>query len=129
MRLQTKNKKKSLIIAAMAFIAAGFALFAILINGFGPTGRTQCTMEARAGLVISLLDESGLPIDDALITADEGTQIFDEFDGKYMGLYENTGPHTFKIEKSGYQTYTESIDLQKDVCHIITKKFEIQLKK
>ena len=88
-----------------------------------------CTQEARAGLVITLTDEAGQPVNGATITADGDSAAFDEMNGIYMGLYESSGKHPLTVKKEGYQKYTGEIFLTMTDCHVITEQKTIVLKK
>lgn len=88
-----------------------------------------CSLEARAGLIITLLDESGDKIIGAQIIDESTDTPFDEFNGVYMGLYEADGNQSFKIIADGYRPFSDSVSVTKTDCHVDTVKKEITLKK
>jgi len=87
-----------------------------------------CTMEARAGLVINLRDESGNPVEGATIITEQ-VPFFEEHKGVYGGLYEADGKYKFTVQKYGFFPYAGTIEIKKNNCHVIGQTLNIILKK
>ncbi|MBW1293971.1 hypothetical protein [Aquimarina litoralis] len=94
-----------------------------------------CTDELRPGLEITVLDS----LDNTVITsgimviAKDGdyTETLVNFEGTttFVGAFERTGTYSISIGSEVYENFssTESIMVDKDICHVITESREIIL--
>lgn len=104
--------------------------FATVLGKNLVTEPTFCTEQYVYGLTLNIYDQNGSPISDAQIGAqhypglpsdtafDEGNDL-PKVPGRYVGLGEGDGYYTITITKIGYATYTETIKLEQDECHVI----------
>lgn len=127
MKVKTQNKLNRPLIAGLLALIAVIGFFIFL--RYQKEEPIRCTLEARAGLVLKLIDETGAEINGAAIRADDETSSFDEFNGQYMGLYENPGTHVVTIEKPGFKPITITVNLKKNVCHVNSEQQTITLQK
>lgn len=111
-------------------IASLCAVFLLGCTTPPPSENVMCTLEARAGIQITLTDPNGNAIQGASITSPQYGGSFWEMQhepGLYVGLNEGEGRYTYTIQKDGYETYTGEVFLEQDVCHVITQKTAITL--
>jgi hypothetical protein len=91
-----------------------------------------CTLEARPGLIIYLTSEAGQSVSGASIYVDGELADFTESNysgdkGVYYGLYEQSGQYEIEIRLEGYDDYEFEINIDADVCHVVTKTLDIEL--
>lgn len=86
-----------------------------------------CTTEARTGLDITLLDQNNNPVVGAVITTNPASDPFIYTNGHYVGLWEKQGEVSFTITKTGFKSYTNTVTLMHDACHVITQTKIISL--
>jgi len=81
-----------------------------------------CTAVFQAGLIITLQDQDGNPLEGAVISAGSDYEPFgDSSNGIYQGLYEQEGVFTFSVQKENFFPHVESVKLEIDECHVITQ--------
>lgn len=120
----TKKRNLAIIITAIIIVIAGGGVFMWQKLKKAP----MCTLIAMPGLIIQLQDKDGNRIADAKINSGQQSFYIHE-DGSYRGLIEGRGKYEFTIEKDGFKTYTGSVDLKHDECHVISQNQNIILQK
>lgn len=92
-------------------------------------GSTLCTDEYVHGLTLKLYDQYGKAIEGAKISTNPSSKEFEysSIDQKYRGLGREKGYVTFKIEKEGYTSHSETIKLETDICHVIPQEKTVVL--
>lgn len=94
-----------------------------------------CTMEARAGLNITVVDASnGKKLMDSIqVVAMDGvyTETLSAFDRNnpiFSGAYEREGNYTVVVSGARYKTVTKAgLNVTKDECHVIPQQVTIDL--
>ncbi len=95
-----------------------------------------CTLEAKAGLNITVKDASTNAVlsDGVTVTAQDGTytetleQLPNNEIPVFIGAWERAGTYVITISKEGYQTFTsEPIVVTADVCHVIPQVLTLNL--
>jgi len=96
--------------------------------------QVNCTMEARAGLNITVQDAvtHAVLTEGVSVVATEGaySEMLELFTGSdvFSGAWERRGNYILTVSKSGYQTHTsETITVTADVCHVIPQNRTVQL--
>lgn len=96
--------------------------------------QVNCTMEARAGLNITVQDAvtHAVLTEGVSVVATEGaySETLELFTGSdvFSGAWERRGNYILTVSKSGYQTHTsETITVTADVCHVIPQNRTVQL--
>jgi hypothetical protein len=95
-----------------------------------PTG-TACTLEARASLNVSVVDDDGAPVDDAIVTAalqgGETKTCESSGDGGYFcDFFEVEG--TFVVTATrGDASDSATVEVGADECHVIAETVELVL--
>lgn len=96
--------------------------------------QVNCTMEARAGLNITVQDAVSHAVltEDVTVVATEGSysETLERIPGSdiFSGAWERDGSYVLTVSKSGYQTYTsETITVTSDVCHVIPQNRTVAL--
>lgn len=96
-----------------------------------------CTLEARAGLEVTVKDGLG----GANITNGVTVEAIDgnysetlkkvEANNTFVGAYERAGTYIITVTKDGYRdnTLSEPVLVTEDVCHVITESVEVILEK
>jgi hypothetical protein len=113
-------------------------LAAILsISGCG-SRNAECSLEARAGVNVSLKDAvTKKPICDAKVVITDGTGFSDtppsigQPDCIYGGATERTGTYKVEVTHPSYATANrEGIEVKMDdvECHVVAQKVELELK-
>jgi len=120
------------------------AELAVILNRFARAGQikladySSCdlTDQFEAGLEFRLQDISGNPISGIDIEIDGPDSYFDYNDfaegeaGYYVGLVDQVGHFVIEINKEGYSSYKESLDLKMDEaiqCYVLTQYRTITL--
>ncbi len=95
-----------------------------------------CTLEARAGIEIIVKDavEGTILTEgvEVILTDGEYTETLTSFskETSFYGAYERVGTYTITVNKNEYKTsVTNSVTVEKDICHVITEKIEVFLEK
>lgn len=99
-----------------------------------------CTEIAMAGAEISVIDgNTRTAISGAQVSLCDATGECEKLDenaaitgigtGIYVGAYERAGRFTLKVAAEGYTTFSKSIAIEKDECHVMTVKDEVALYK
>lgn len=116
-----------------AELAVMFDRFATLMGKPLLEESPGCDLSIDYGLNVMVQDQKGAPIIGAHISAQkyEGlpadTDFFEKGNGMYDAIAEGEGYYTFRIEKAGYTTHTETIKLEKNGCHVISQTRTITL--
>jgi hypothetical protein len=112
----------------MSFAVATLALAASV--GCIPIG-PACTLEARASLNVTVVDDNGVPVDDAVVTA--------ALEGGETKTCESTGESAylcdfFEVEGTfvvnaarGEASDSATVDVGADECHVIAEDVELVL--
>lgn len=98
-------------------------------------GGTNCTEEARAGLMVLVKDAiSGVELTEGVtVTATDGSYVeeltnFPEFSNEFTGAYERAGTYVLTVTKEGYVTHTsEPIVVGEDECHVIGEHVTVEI--
>ncbi len=96
-----------------------------------------CTEELRAGIEVTIRDglngnfiTEGVTV---VIVDNEYTETLQNFEGSntFVGAFERIGTYIVTASKVGYDdnSIAEPIIVKEDVCHVITEKAEIILRK
>jgi len=92
----------------------------------GPGEDVMCTMEARAGIMVEVVDSvSGAPAARGARVVARGTTFTDstagpaESDEAIALAYERDGTYTVTVTKPGYRPWTQAgVVVTKDQCHV-----------
>lgn len=94
----------------------------------------NCTLEARAGLNITVKDAitQAVLTEAVTVQAAEGAYVETLEDisgsGVFSGAWEREGSYVVTVSKEGYQTYvSETIVVDADACHVIPESRTILL--
>ena len=108
-----------------------FAALALLVIIDLSRRPVMCTLEARAGLVIEVIDAAtGAPLDGAVGTVAEGSsqEPLRGFGGELFGAYEQPGKYQVFVASSGYRTWVSSeIQVRCGMCHVETVRVQAPL--
>lgn len=97
------------------------------------TDAVACTMEARPGLVLTVQGLRGDIIKDATVIAiKDGLEVERQNEtllggDNYSMLFENDGDFEIRVEKSGVESKSISVQIEKDECHVITEERTVTL--
>jgi hypothetical protein len=90
-----------------------------------------CTDQAEASVVLTLLDEAGLPVEGAAVTYQEAggdpEPCGEDSGGVWVCGMEVSGLLTLAVEAPGYQPQTVDVDVGADECHVITEALTVVL--
>ena len=94
-----------------------------------------CTDEARASVVVRVVDATGAPLPGAMVTyrVDRGPRQSaecSELPGTcthFVAGFEVAGDFTIRAERAGFQPATASIRVERDVCHVRTQELLLTL--
>jgi hypothetical protein len=88
---------------------------------------TVCTLEARAGITVEILDGTGtIPLaDGSVLTLKEGSYVetvSEAVDGRYLsGAWERAGTYDVRIDREGHVPWRSAgIEVASDGCHVQT---------
>lgn len=95
-------------------------------------GGVTCTTEARASVMVSVVDLDGAAITDAVVTysSDGSAQDQDCFDGgsgSFSCGFEESGPITVTASAEGFFDATQTVVVEADECHVITAALTLEL--
>lgn len=96
----TRTIVASFIVLSMAFMGAGCTLF-------GPK-------VAVRGRVITQGADGAVPVYQALVTIGKAAPVATDYDGSFEVVGVKAGKQTMKIQKEGFQTLTETVDISAD---------------
>ncbi len=96
-----------------------------------------CTLEARPGIEVTVkssMDDPMFVVEGVkvVITDNEYKETLENFteSNTFFGAYERTGVYTVTVSKQEYKTnITNSVVVDKDMCHVITQSIEVLLEK
>jgi hypothetical protein len=94
-----------------------------------------CTEEARPGLEITVLDDDGARVCDALVVARDGDfeQLLENFGGEdcaYFGAEERAGTYEIDVSRSGFELESLgpiTVEEDFDGCHVVTEQATAEL--
>lgn len=94
-----------------------------------------CTTEARASVVVQVVDAAGAPLAGATVSyrVDSGPEQTAECSetagacATFVAGREVVGDFSIRAEKAGSQAATASVTVQRDVCHVITREVVMTL--
>jgi hypothetical protein len=110
--------------------ATALAMAAPLLSACEMMG---CTLEARTGVAVTVVDEAGAPIADAKVTLRDGDFVEtlgqdDYYDGTYHGAYERAGTYVVDAVAPGFAPRRiEGVRVRDGGCHVETREVEIEL--
>lgn len=96
-------------------------------------GGTACTLEAIAGLVVTVEDAQGEPICDATVVAVDGDfeETLAPVGGEpcaYAGAHERAGTYRIEVGKEGFQTeVVEDVVVEDGECHVAPEQVAVVL--
>jgi hypothetical protein len=113
-------------------LVAGAALLAGCSDIFSPRA---CTMEARPGITVVVLDSAtNAPVGEgARIIATDGAfadtvVTVADYGGPYGFVHERAGSYTVRVEKEGYQSWsTSDVRVIRGDCHVHTTSVAARL--
>ena len=101
-----------------------------------PAGGVICTMEARAGLTVEIVDStSGAPAADGAKVLAVSAATRDSASGtagvSTVSLaYERAGTYTVTVTRPGYRTWSRSnVEVTRDQCHVIPVRLVARLQR
>jgi hypothetical protein len=103
----------------------------LTLAGCGGTDDTiVCTAEARASVVVQVVDAAGAPLGWATVSyrVDSGpvlaAQCYVPPDGcsTFVAGMEVAGEFAIRAKKAGFQSAAASFTVQRDVCHVTTRE-------
>ena len=109
------------------FLLAPFALTAC------PEVEVACDLMAVSSVVVDLTAEVDLSDQDIEVSFTTGDgQFIDEpcdaiGDGRYACGYEIAGELTITASGRGWESASSTVDVQEDICHVITEELTLQL--
>lgn len=116
----------------MMRVGVPFAVLLALTACNGTTAPRACTLEARAGINLTVVDSTtGQPISNASATAREGA--FQETlqpspSHELFGLFERKGTYDVVVSAPDYQTWrAENVIVDADECHVIPVRLTARL--
>ena len=89
--------------------------------------RAECKTSSDAGLIVRIVDESGMPVCDAVVMArdhdfSETLRPVEAGGGstqcQYLGAYERTGTYTIDAERGGNSAEAAKVKVGADDCHV-----------
>lgn len=94
-------------------------------------GPTSCTTELRYSVTVTVEDETGAPVADAVVeyTVDGGDAVACEewTDGEYVCGAEVSGDITVTATADGLGTDEETVTVESDECHVIGEAVTLTL--
>lgn len=104
----------------------GLLVIAALLGACGDGGNgTVCTLEARASVVVTVVDQSSAPLSGATATyqVDGGPAQVQacEPNGTCLIGQEVSGVFTIVVTRPGYITSSATVFVNSDQCHVITE--------
>jgi len=116
--------------AVLALLAGSLSL-AAACNNVTNGGDRACTLEARAGINVTVVDDAtGAAITNGSGVAREGTFVeqLQSFGGQLGGAYEREGTYDVSVTAPGYQTWLrEDVTVGADECHVIPVRLTARL--
>ena len=113
------------VVAATALAAAAAPLLSACEMG--------CTLEARTGVAVAVVDEAGAPIADAKVVLRDGDYVEtldknDYYNGAYHGAHERAGIYVVDAVAPGFAPgRIEGVRVRDGGCHVDTREVEIEL--
>lgn len=111
------------------------ALSAVSACGSGSNGTNNeivCTTEARASVLLTVVDSHNLPLADVDVTyqVDGGTIQSHACDagGSCAIAFEVSGVFSISVSKAGYTPAAGSVTVTRDVCHVKTESLTLMLR-
>lgn len=114
----------------MTRLAAALATFAALLTGC-TTDTISCNEMAVAAVFITVVDIDGAAIEGATATwatADESGDCDALTEGGIACAYEREGEITVTVTAEGFETITQTFQVESDSCHPIPEEAEITLR-
>jgi hypothetical protein len=108
----------------LSFVAAS-ALSGCLVE-------SACTEEARSSVTVTVVDASGAPVTDALVSYSVGgapakdCEVTLDSGNVFVCGYEEAGNFGIAVTR-GAETKTQAVTVSKDECHVISQSITIQL--
>ena len=106
------------------------ALILLAMAACEQTSAPVCTLEARAGINLTVVDESGQPVTNAVAQAREGSFVETlqrTGPGILFGVFEREGNYDVTVTAPGYKEWRESIDVDADECHVIPERRTVEM--
>ncbi len=112
--------------------AIGWMLSSLMVLAIGcPDEGTDCTLEARVSVSVTLTAEGGGAVPEATVTwetADQGPEAC-EYHGAEVWLcgWEVGGEMLITAEAEGFQNAEETVTVPEDECHVDSQSIDIEL--
>lgn len=93
-------------------------------------GCVDCTLDLRTSARLTVLDESGSPVDDADVECFvDGAEVASgpTVEGQFDCGQELEGDFELEISKPGFEPQTLEFTVDADACHVITESREVTL--
>jgi hypothetical protein len=92
----------------------------------------DCTMEARASVVVTLVDAEGNAIPDGTVTySSDGLTVEEDCEGPgadgFVCGYEVAGPISILATAPGYEPVSEIVVVEADECHVSTAYLQLTM--
>ena len=94
--------------------------------------QTICTLEARAGLLVTVLDAATgrnlAPDANVRVTDGEYSEMLNPIEGTYVGAYERAGTYTVVVSAPGHAQWQRiGVTVGRDECHVVAEQVEARL--
>lgn len=118
------------------YIGAGVAVLMVAIaSGSGLAGctSTSCTTEARASLIVTVVNAAGRRVCDASVTATDGafsaplSPNGDPTSCTYDGPYERAGTYSIDVRSGPTAKRLDAVKVTADACHVRAREVSVVL--
>jgi hypothetical protein len=102
---------------------------ALACNG---TSAPVCTLEARAGINLTVVDDAGQPVTNAIAQAREGSYVEtlqSTGPGILFGVFEREGDYDVTVTAPGFKEWNRDIEVDADECHVIPVRLTVELER
>ena len=106
------------------------ALLALSVAACKGTSAPVCTLEARAGINLTVVDQAGQPVTNAVAQAREGdyVEILQRTGpGILFGVFERKGDYDVSVTAPGFKEWREDVEVEADECHVIPVRLTVRL--
>ncbi len=109
---------------------AGIVLVVLTVAACNGTSAPVCTLEARAGINLTIVDQAGQPVTNAVAQAREGEYVEilqSTGPGVLFGVFEREGDYDVTVTAPGFKEWQEDVEVDADECHVIPVRLTVQL--
>lgn len=107
-------------------------LVLLIASSCEETAAPVCTLEARAGINLTVVDGAGQPVANAVAQAREGDYV-ETLEGTgpgvLFGVFERQGNYDVTVTAPGFKTWQENVEVDADECHVIPERRTVQLER